>query len=200
MLSMNRQMHQWWSKGFFAIKCLGIIPQSNGDSTIQLQFHWMQRRIPQDPDRKINLDRDIDDEGDECEAKKLVQGPKTFYGATDILGDISGKGRGIVSAANASSSRLLHSGHVFEIQMPAQDAENMKAMLDFQWACIQISVMSGAAGWPDFLAEDDDDDDDDALVGEWLETASFTSLADPSKSRDMSPEKRLHLDPETSPE
>jgi hypothetical protein len=149
-------------------------------------------------------DRNVLNEADECEVKKLVQGQEPYYGTKSMLwDDVSGKSGGNVLAVNNDSGRLIHSGHIFEIQMPTKDAKNMKVMLDFQWACIQISVMSGAAGWPDFLTEDDDDGSDD-WVGEWLERTSFTSppniLADPRNSRDMSPEKRLRADPETSPE
>jgi len=43
MLSLNRQMHKWWSMCYFAFKCLGITPYDEGQSTIHLQFHWMPR-------------------------------------------------------------------------------------------------------------------------------------------------------------
>lgn len=62
--------------------------------------------------------------------------------------------------------------------------------------------MSGAAGWPNLLADDDDDGDDDdddddggALVGvgEWLESTSFTSSpeapADTPRSSYVLPEE-----------
>lgn len=62
----------------------------------------------------------------------------------------------------------------------------MKIMLDFQWTCILISVMSGAAGWPGFLSGDDDGEDDDGAgrVSEWLESMEafkeqLTAVSDP---------------------
>lgn len=44
--------------------------------------------------------------------------------------------------------------------MSAGDADKMKAMVDVQWACMQIASMSGAAGNPEFLVESDDEDAD----------------------------------------
>jgi hypothetical protein len=90
-----------------------------------------------------------------------------------------------------------------EPNLSAQNmAENMKAMLDLQWACIQISVMSGAAGSPEFLEDDDDDDDDgtDSRVRAWLATTPLAppSTAKPSERREKSPEKGPRTNPESS--
>jgi len=43
MLLLNRQLHKWWLKCYFGIKCLGVIRLSGEQSEIQLQFHWMPR-------------------------------------------------------------------------------------------------------------------------------------------------------------
>lgn len=51
--------------------------------------------------------------------------------------------------------------------MHAQEAENLKVMLDFQWGCILMAVMSGAAGWPGLLVEDDEEDYEDNGGGGW---------------------------------
>lgn len=109
---MNRQMHKWWADAFFALKCLGITPQSEEESTIQLQFHWMPRsaigkgkgkkrsREESDHwDRAINLDN--------REGKRMVEDwkEKIRLGKPEV--QVSG---GIVSATDAASSQLLHSG------------------------------------------------------------------------------------------
>ena len=39
MLCMNHQLHFWWGKGLFALKCLGITPRLDGNSTVLIQFH-----------------------------------------------------------------------------------------------------------------------------------------------------------------
>jgi len=42
--------------------------------------------------------------------------------------------------------------------MAPEEAENMRAMVDIQWAFIQIAAMSGAAGSADFLIEPEEED------------------------------------------
>lgn len=61
--------------------------------------------------------------------------------AADMGRDRKAKGRhgtdgailptgGVVTAFDATSSRLLQSGRVMELRMPLRDAERMKAMVD----------------------------------------------------------------------
>lgn len=180
MISLNRQMHKWWSEAFFALKCLGIIPAQDlsGDATIQLQFHWMPRRAE---GQQQTRQTDLKGKGwagatdaslhwarpvnlNNGEAMKMVNDWKerTQYGTPDILPT-----GGTVSAADAATCRLLQTGHIVELQMSLEEAENIKAMVELQWACLQIASMSGAAGWNDFL-EDPDDDNYGDPVREWL--------------------------------
>lgn len=57
MLSMTRQIHLWWAKALFVIKCLDVTPSGDGEAKVGMQFHWMQRRVLHDPDCKIGLDK-----------------------------------------------------------------------------------------------------------------------------------------------
>jgi len=195
MISMNKQMHKWWANAHFALKCLGICPDGEDLWVVRLQFCWMKRQSMRNPYQEIDLTTD--------ELKKFVNGSTGYYGDAN-----QHEGEAIVAAADASSNRPLCSGRIFEIrmgpseklEMSAQEmAENMKAMLDFQWACIQISVMSGAAGSPEFLEDGDDDDATDARVRAWLETTPLAPsvTAEPSEHREKSPEKGPRTDPES---
>lgn len=197
MISMNKQMHKWWANAHFALKCLGIFPDGEDLWVVRLQFCWMKRQGMRNPSQEIDLTIDG--------FKKFVNGSMRYYGDAN-----QHEGEAIVAAADASSNRPLCSGRIFEIrmgpseklEMSAQEmAEKMKAMLDFQWACIQISVMSGGAGSPEFLEDDDEDNDDatDARVRAWLETTPLapSSRAEPSENREKSPEKGLRTDPES---
>jgi hypothetical protein len=159
MLALNRQLHKWWAKCYFAFRCLGITPQSEGQSIIQLQFCWMKQQKPIKAKRKGKNQhdsnhwiREIDPDSDNN--KKLVEDWKAqiHAGVPDACE------AGVVWATDANSHQPLLSGHTLKIQMATEDALNMKAMIDLRWACIQMATMSGAAGWPDFWVEEDDDE------------------------------------------
>ncbi|KAH7002261.1 hypothetical protein EDB80DRAFT_894357 [Ilyonectria destructans] len=47
MVSLSPLLHYWWSKAFFAFKCMDITPveDSNNLSEITLQFRWMPRSL-----------------------------------------------------------------------------------------------------------------------------------------------------------
>lgn len=49
MLSLNRQLHKWWSMGLLALRCLGVLPIVNqGDvAEVTIQLHWIPKRIEQ---------------------------------------------------------------------------------------------------------------------------------------------------------
>ena len=166
MLSLNRQLHKWWSEMYFAIKCLGIAPSQSqeGAVTIRLQFQWMPLR-----NTTQHWKRPIDLKGGE--ALHMVQEWKARrrYGmAEDLL-----PSGGVAAAAEAAAPFWpLQTGRVFELHMSLEEAENMKTMVDLQWACIQIASMSGAADWDDFFDRPEDDPHEAAFqvcVDLWIE-------------------------------
>jgi hypothetical protein len=195
MVCLDNQLQTWWSKCFFGIKCAGITSEVDKDkSTIWLEFHWMSRRNPQDPTRKISIDAPAEDaQGGpraqhtmdspseahvlDSEAAQFVKGPGVYYG--DVAAHPGSRDLGLVMAFVRPSGRPLLSGHKFQITMTSEDAAKMKAMVDFQWACVNIANMSGAAGWPAFTGEDDDDDAfADARIATWaqMSLASVTEM------------------------
>lgn len=99
-----------------------------------------------------------------------ARGPETYSGCPSVF-NIPGTDKDTSAVVEAASGRL-HSGQTFGIRMPAEDAENMKVVLDFQWGCIVMAVMSGVAGWPAFLVEDEENDDAGDIwvvaVARWL--------------------------------
>lgn len=180
MLSLNRQLHKWWSGTYFAIKCLGIAPTQSqvGAVTIRLQFQWMPLR-----DTTQHWKRPIDLKGGE--AVKMVQEweAKRRYGTAGLL-----PSGGVVAAAEAAPFWPLQTGHVVELHMPPEDAENMKTMVDMQWACIQVASMSGAADWDDFFERPEDDPGEAAFqdsVAWWVERLQKAPAgAGPGAARD----------------
>ncbi|CAK7226018.1 hypothetical protein SCUCBS95973_006061 [Sporothrix curviconia] len=49
-------------------------------------------------------------------------------------------GDAVVAVPHPVTSRLLQSGQTFQVTLPSlDDAAKMKAMLDFQWACLQVA-------------------------------------------------------------
>jgi len=178
MLALSAQLHKWWGMTYFAFKCRGISPLSEDDLEweIRLQFFWMPQSNPATKGKgKAKATKQFDEPiplSDEVLVKKLVQDWEKAIQAAEPR---QGKAGGIVMGADAHSGRPLHSGRVFNIRLTTdrtptdnrsqpttarQKAENMKVMIDLQWASIQIATMSGAAGDPEFLGEDDDSDDD----------------------------------------
>lgn len=84
-------------------------------------------------------------------------------GGRNISTASSSQGGGDVLAADAISGCYLHSGRVIEIPMDTEDAHKMKAGVDLQWASIQIAVLLGAAGSPEFLTDLSPEEEVDAI-------------------------------------
>lgn len=168
MICLNRQLHAWWGRGYFAFKCLGVTPVEVGGgdsglpSIVELQFHWM----PLQPTGKATDGQwmqDVPNDGRREWVRDWEQSPR--YG-----------GGGAVAAAHATTSRLVQTGHVICIAMPSlEDGLRMKSMIDIQWACIRMASMSGAAGDPEFIfhrrdwSERESEDPGSRIYGEWDE-------------------------------
>ncbi|KAF5021711.1 hypothetical protein F66182_6238 [Fusarium sp. NRRL 66182] len=153
MVCLNHQLHFWWSKGYFAFKCLGVEPVESGedeqgdDMRVDLQFQWMPKLIEwfgqevQLSGRGNNFDAFIDQLHNHHDAGHPA--------AIPTKGNVEAK---------LSSGEPLESGHVFCVHMKKEEAAKFKDMIDLQWACIQLFAMCGAAGL-DLLPDDDKDPD-----------------------------------------
>lgn len=138
MLCLHPLLHSFWGKCLFAIKCLGIIPSDDKNSTIRLQFHWMPRNI-----QKHN---------------GLIQSPckDAVQELMESLGNRHDTVPGF-SVFKNDSARELETGETFDILLEKEDAEKMKIVLDVQWAVIRLSALSGAAG--DWRLEENSDEE-----------------------------------------
>ncbi|KAL7821325.1 hypothetical protein V8C44DRAFT_5797 [Trichoderma aethiopicum] len=125
MICLHPTLHSWWGKCLFALKCLGIMPMDSGNSKVQIQFHWMPRN-GNNPRDYIQADQEA--------LQKLLQ---TVTREHD---------RGFITESRKDSSRRLETGHTFDLVTSAEDAANMKTMIDIQWANTQLAAISGAAG------------------------------------------------------
>ncbi|EFX06562.1 hypothetical protein CMQ_6883 [Grosmannia clavigera kw1407] len=173
-----RQKH-WSASGEarLGLKCLGVTPTPNGSATVSIQFVWMpQQKAPPRGQPKTWIREDawrqpvcMDARGGEHWVADWRERPR--YGTAlrpgtedaNIPGAAipvdPGSKDGIVAAVDVRTGRPLRSGATFSVSLPLLvDAYNMKAMLDLQWACINIASMSGASGSADFLAADEFDD------------------------------------------
>lgn len=151
MICLHPRLHTWWSQCLFGLKCLELIPQSDGQSTrVQIQFYWMPRNGIKPHD--------------------LVK-PPYETAINEMLQTVTVRhGGGIVADVQWDSFHELETGQTFEIVVDNDDAIKMKEAFDVQWAVVGLAPLSGAAGvWalePDNL---DKDDSHGEMVPDWLE-------------------------------
>ncbi|KAM7197636.1 hypothetical protein V8F20_006526 [Naviculisporaceae sp. PSN 640] len=180
IICLSPVLHTLWAKCFWCFQFLEIIPgmSENDNAIIRLVFRWTKQRHHQ---RKLNTSksrqeaididkywsRDIEFANDGILNFIKEWRDQREYGGRDTLGF-----GGVVAAADAANLRGLQSGHVVQFKMPLRDCIRMKAVVDLQYACIQIAGMSGAADDPAFLEWEEDSVDEDKFgvsVDAWLE-------------------------------
>ena len=132
MVSLNPQLHVWWGKAYFGLKCLGILPDKE-ESLVRVQFVWMPR--------VASMWREDDRDEDELRA----------YLTNDRSPLVK---QGV--AAFHLSGRPLSTGDIFDIPVAKADAKKMKMAFDLQWAMIRIAALTGGADVDDAWIGDDD--------------------------------------------
>lgn len=165
-------LHRWWAQAYFGLKCLGIVLKDKNTAAVEVQFHWMPRSR-KDPTAPYDLAK-------ENGLSKMVDEVKAF---TDD-GCLPATPRyGKIGASRIDLSCPLLSGHTFRVEMPPDDAGRFKGMLDFQWACILVAALSGAAGAPHLLPDHPGWADPDLRTLEWVEQQMLDGpVAQPSES------------------
>jgi len=156
-ICLNRQLHDWWGQGFFALKPLGIDGKFQSKATnkkghvttytrVKVQFHWMPRYT--------NLAHTIS-EGITPRALSSLVG-KTF-GDLDLTDDSNPV---FALDRKVSVSHLVETGDIFYLKVELRYADRMLAALQIQWAAIKILAMAGGAeslddvgDHPDYLDE-----------------------------------------------
>lgn len=152
MVSLSPLLHFWWSKGFFAFKCMGITPVDGSDnlSEITLQFRWMPRSPNPDASRFIKLEEQPDANRD------FVSKLTHYYGdACGVEGCIDCPHTAAIAAHNIGTDHRIVSGDLIKVRRNTDVAERFKSMIDIQWALICAAAMSGAAQAPELLGVDD---------------------------------------------
>ncbi|KPM46476.1 hypothetical protein AK830_g233 [Neonectria ditissima] len=165
MLCLNRQLHAWWPKCYFAFKCLGAIPIPDDNNpyrmtdnvSVRLQFYW----LPHYHGRK-NTSMNIDN------WRTWVDDVVAFQrnGYSPLGSD--------VAASKAATNFPIISGHIISVVMNKSDGDRFKAMMDLQWALTVIGAMSGGADppklKPDLYRKDDDYEVyDESRISSWVQ-------------------------------
>ncbi|KAL7943755.1 hypothetical protein V8C42DRAFT_328364 [Trichoderma barbatum] len=117
MICLHPLLHQWWAECLFGLECLGIVPNDDKHSSVQIKFHWMPKNS--------------------VKPHQLAELP--YDEVIDTMLHIS--------PPNTEQEYFpeLKSGQIFEIQLVSEDAIKMKAGLDLQWVAVRLAAMSGAA-------------------------------------------------------
>ncbi|KAL1855871.1 hypothetical protein VTK73DRAFT_8451 [Phialemonium thermophilum] len=168
MVCLNAQLHRWWSKCYFGFRCLGILPPGSDHdtlSTVKLQFCWVKSLS------KIAMEQaaggglavspntfDVE-RGDPTidQARALVTSWREGLEAGAFPSQkCSARSSGAIGAPEPVSCLPTLSGRTVYIRLPTEEAFQMKAMVDVQWACIQLATLSGAAEEPIFWLDDGD--------------------------------------------
>lgn len=171
LLSISPYLHTWWSRPYWALECTGILPhgdgygdgEGEGDNqkfAVVLVFHWMPHNGRNVPDKKVSMDLASTD----CRTMLSNLREGLHYGQG--LGPSSA---GHVTAIQHDCFRPIVSGQEFKVIMDtAEDAAMMREMVNFQWACVRVAAMSGAAG-PQDLDDDFSELDEDRYAFELQE-------------------------------
>ena len=142
MVSLSPQLHVWWGKVYFGLKCLGILPTDKpNEALVRVQFFWM----PKVTTLWRRDDRDVE---------------KLQHYVTNEQSPFADKG----VAALRLSGRPVKTGDVFDIPVAKNDARKMKMAVDLQWALTLIASMSGAADVDVTGFPPDDGPPDEAFV------------------------------------
>ncbi|KAK3306111.1 uncharacterized protein B0T15DRAFT_218547 [Chaetomium strumarium] len=160
MISLNRQLHNWWSEGYFAFKPLGIdgkiIKGLNPKGVtahytrVKLQFHWMPRR------------KDIASRATTLDISENAR-PQDFSDLFNkTYGDLEANDLNPVFAQDRQSSvsHQVQTGDIFYVKVEHRYAERMLAAFRIQWATVKILSLAGGAeslddvgDSPDYLDE-----------------------------------------------
>lgn len=164
MITLNRQLHKWWSLGYFAFLPLGIDWSSmceddnfeNDDEDedtpsqvnprsastkrkktivhVKMQFHWMVRR------EELGSKASLLTVHKDCQSPKALE---SLLGKT--YGDLDSSNPIFAADRQHSLCHYLRTGGVFYAKVEAKRAKHMIQALKLQWAAIKILSIAGGA-------------------------------------------------------
>ncbi|KAB5522171.1 hypothetical protein GE09DRAFT_1065865 [Coniochaeta sp. 2T2.1] len=126
MLTIDHELLDEGGRRFWALKYERMTTREDGKFLLEGRFFWLRRRNGSPLE----------------EVDPLLDGPRFLRQLAGLHGS-PGKG-----------SQPLVSGRAFEVSLETKrEAEKMKSMMEFQWACAVIAAMSGA-GRPEDMDPD----------------------------------------------
>ncbi|KAK5663268.1 hypothetical protein OQA88_3695 [Cercophora sp. LCS_1] len=131
MVSLHPLICEWWTKGYFGLECLGVLPlregQPEGIATIKLQFQWMPWR-----------------ERPEAPLHRTVESISAIFERT--YGDLV-PGNPVLEAAAQlpPGTQLPKTGNLYYIDVEREHAHKMVMAFSLQWALARIVAMAGGA-------------------------------------------------------
>ncbi|KAK3936890.1 hypothetical protein QBC46DRAFT_20748 [Diplogelasinospora grovesii] len=139
LISLDRQLHEWWGSFYFGLKCLGtalVAGKPDGIATLKLQFHWMPRR--------------------EQPSKPLARTKQEFLDMfKGTYGDPS-SGNPVVAAARPVSGRPIRTGDIFYVDIQTRHVHKMMLAFEIQWALVRIAAMTGGAEALELVGDEPD--------------------------------------------
>jgi len=144
MVSLNRQLHEWWGRAFFALKCLDISdapPDKEGKKMkkLKLQFHWMPWRRTTDEPLLGLTTADMFSGAFSRSTNGNPLAPKPT-----------------IAALRVGSGQPVITGDIFYAHIDSEHAEKMKLAFDIQWAIIQMTAIAGGAEALELVGDDPD--------------------------------------------
>jgi hypothetical protein len=143
MVSMNRTLHDWWGRAYFALKYLGTTSVRSKDTnpadiiTLKLQFLWM-------PMRKLNRQ----------EGKPAQRFPKSAQGFFQAFNGTYGMPNEGSAIGRPATGWLIESGDIFYVTIQNKYVDRMVCALDVQLALILMIAMAGGAECLDDIPRD----------------------------------------------
>ncbi|KAK2014453.1 hypothetical protein LZ32DRAFT_690470 [Colletotrichum eremochloae] len=163
MICLSPQLHDWWTRGYFALEPIKSSSESISGGTptrldrtakkprleqewsIHIRFHWLRKTDIPTLTSQVNFSQD----------------------PVAKLQDLKGEGGGLVKTFNATTGRLVESGQMFTITADSSDEIPDFDILLLQWDLLRMWRLAGDADpaiYP--LGGYYDDDDTKVPVGE----------------------------------
>ncbi|KAK0718052.1 hypothetical protein B0T26DRAFT_711649 [Lasiosphaeria miniovina] len=161
MLSLNPTLHDWWSRGCFDLKWIGLPapPRSADPEEIQivlLQFEWLMWR-----ERPIGERKPVGQLGRTVEEIKAAFPDYSISERRRICGNPAlPDPHPLLAMCRPATGWNIEHGEVFEARIQQKYVMNMKLCIDTQQRINRLIVMAGRAETldlpdkPEFLDED----------------------------------------------
>ena len=132
LVSLEKQLHDWWGRFYFAFKYLGTTePLAGNDeaiATLKIQFHWMPRKA----DNNYLTTEERTAQNWTAQFKASYGDPTTTKPSCAITRPANG--------------RIIKTGDLFYVRIAEKKLDKMVHAFAVQWALTKILAMAGGAG------------------------------------------------------